>query len=92
MHRYLLPVLLALSILLNASTMIYAASYTFTTIDVPGATRTTALGINDREQIVGWYADASGEIHGYLLDEGQFTTIDVPGATETLAVGINLRG
>jgi uncharacterized membrane protein len=66
--------------------------YTFTTIDVSGATHNAALGINGCGQIVGWYLDASGEGHGYLLDKGQFITVDVPGATGTQANGINLHG
>src|SRR5262249_25010782 len=55
--------------------------YDFTTIDVPGATSTEALGINASGQIVGQYDDASGTTHGYLLCKGKYTTLDVPGAT-----------
>src|SRR5229473_1876321 len=33
----------------------HAALYAFATIDVPGATRTVSLGINDRREIVGWF-------------------------------------
>jgi uncharacterized membrane protein len=40
---------------------------TFTAIDVPGATRTSALGINARGQIVGFY-DVSGTEHGFLAE------------------------
>src|SRR5438093_1446338 len=67
-------------------------AFTFTTIDVPGATLTNAIGINARGQIVGAYADAGGAFHGFLLDGGTFTTIDVPGATFSAAFGINNRG
>jgi hypothetical protein len=68
-------------------------SYSFTTIDVPGASFfTSALGINSSGQIVGGFGDATGT-HGYFLDVGgRFTTIDVPGAALTLAVGINDSG
>ena len=66
--------------------------YTFTTIDVSGATHNVALGINGCGQIVGWYLDANGEGHGYLLDKGQFTTIDAPGASFTQPNRINLLG
>jgi probable HAF family extracellular repeat protein len=67
---------------------------TFTPIEVPGATFTTAIGINARGQIVGGFRDAGGTIHGFLLDKGVFTQIDVdvPGATRTEATGINARG
>jgi uncharacterized membrane protein len=37
-----------------------------TTIDVPGAMRTIAFGINERGDIVGGYADGAG-FHGFLL-------------------------
>jgi uncharacterized membrane protein len=39
----------------------------FTTIDVPGATASAAIGINARREIVGYSFDASGSGHGYLL-------------------------
>ena len=53
----------------------------FTTIDVPGALRTSAFGINARGDIAGGYTDTSGELHGYLLsreeqDEDDNETIE----------------
>ena len=71
----------------------------FTTIDppataIPGIVRgfasgarlgSAAFGINNRGQIVGFYADTGGRIHGYLLDKGVYTTIDAPGAINTAA-------
>ena len=39
----------------------------FTTIDVPGAVRTEAYGINENGQIVGFYFDGA-RFHGFLLD------------------------
>jgi probable HAF family extracellular repeat protein len=83
--------LVTIGALLAALSSIHAASYTFTTIDVPGALATYAYGINDRNQIVGSYFDGFRN-HGYLWDEGVFTTIDVPGAQTTFAYGINARG
>ena len=47
-----------------------AAQGTFTTIDVPGAVRTVANGINARGDIVGRYDSADGLRHGYLLRQG----------------------
>ena len=68
----------------------------FTTIDPPGASGafTVATGINDREQIVGYYLDAGGTSHGFLRDKkGVFTTIDHPdGIGKTVALDINNRG
>jgi len=69
-----------------------AAGYTFTTIDVPGASLTYAYDINNVGQIVGFYDDDSGD-HGFLRDAaGRVTTIDGPGAISTEATGINDAG
>ena len=78
------------------------SSGTFTAIDFPGATATTALGISDGGDIVGSYVvivDASMKpptvaVHGYVLSKGVFTTVDVPfaGATGSQAFGINEQG
>ena len=38
---------------------------TFTTIDVPGATRTEAVSVNDRGEVAGSYTDGSGT-HAFL--------------------------
>ena len=83
-----------------------AQSFNFTTIDVPcaacpgGIARTTSVqGINPAGDMAGFYVDAVGKSHGYLLSGGQFTTIDVPGALvgvagtlPTVARGINPAG
>src|SRR5205807_1630691 len=67
--------------------------YAFTTIDVPGATGTTASGINGTGQIVGTFVDTGGVSHGFLRDAGgTFYAIDVPGAPSTTASGINSTG
>jgi probable HAF family extracellular repeat protein len=66
------------------------ANYAFTPLDVPGssASSTSANGMNDSGQIVGYYAGPTGN-HGFLLDHGNLTTLDVPGSTSTEAWGIN---
>ena len=68
----------------------------FTTIDPPGASGelTVAIGINDHRQIVGYYVDACGTLHGFLRDrKGVFTTIDHPDSPlGTAALDINNRG
>lgn len=65
---------------------------TFTTIDVPAAAYTFALGINTAGDIVGTYGDAAGHQHGYLLKNSVFTTIDFPGATDTALFDLNDKG
>jgi probable HAF family extracellular repeat protein len=37
-----------------------------TTFDPKGSTDTTPTAINDKGEITGWYADASGQLHGFL--------------------------
>jgi probable HAF family extracellular repeat protein len=68
--------------------------YSFTTIDVPGATGTAPEGINNAGQIVGFDGDTVGTQHGFLLSGGIYTPIDVPGALPgtTRAFGINDAG
>jgi probable HAF family extracellular repeat protein len=56
---------------------------TFTSFDFPGATSTTAWGINADGAVVGAYVDSAGKQHGFLLSGGDFTTIDYPGALST---------
>jgi uncharacterized membrane protein len=60
--------------------------------DVPGSLATAPLGFNNRGQVVGFYSDADGAVHGFLLDEGHFTTLDVPGFATTMAWAINDKG
>jgi probable HAF family extracellular repeat protein len=91
MHRSLLSAVLSLSVVFSTIVAAQDASYTFTTIDVPGAVVTAAFGINNRGQIVGVFGDATGG-HGFLWDGATFTTIDVPGATATFARGVNAAG
>lgn len=43
-----------------------AQAFTFTTIAVPDATETYAYGINAAGQIVGFYVDDQGNIHGFV--------------------------
>lgn len=52
--------------------------YSFTTFDVPypGAFQTTPGGINDNEQIAGFYLTGGLASHGFLLNDGAFSTYD----------------
>lgn len=86
--------ILSLGLILGVAPSASAVTYTFTTIDVPGADRTEAYGINNSGQIVGFFFDATG-IHGFLKDGNSFTTInlpDVPIGGFTEAFGINGLG
>src|SRR5258708_35372287 len=66
----------------------------FNTFDDPSASTgtTQAFGVNDTDQIVGSYSNASGS-HGFLESGGMYTTLDDPLATTgTTAQGINATG
>ncbi|MCE9527113.1 MAG: hypothetical protein K8R36_13790 [Planctomycetales bacterium] len=58
----------------------------------PGAWLTEATGINNAGMVVGFFIDADGQAHGFVLREGKYTTYDYPGATRTLLTRINDRG
>jgi uncharacterized membrane protein len=97
MKRFLFG-LVALALVISVASQAMAQpSYLYTTFDVPGATDTFALGINDSGLIVGYYLlDTGGpvsEVHGFMLDDqGNYTTLDAPGAALTVAIGINASG
>src|SRR5713226_1609014 len=85
------PYFLALSFVLGVAAKGLAETGGFTTIDFPGATFNSAVGINSRGDIVGQY-NTPGRVHGYVWREGEFTSIDFPGATFSLSRGITPRG
>lgn len=78
----------------NAKALAQDVTGTFVPIEVPGATFTAARAITADGRIVGFFTDANGLTHGFLLVEGCFTSIDVPvpGARSTTALGINSSG
>ena len=83
---------MALGLALTAfASSVSAAPYTFTTLNVSGASSTEAVGINNAGQVVGFFADSRG-VHGFINTSGTFTTLDVPGASFTQARGINNAG
>jgi probable HAF family extracellular repeat protein len=65
---------------------------TYTSLDVPGAVFTAADDINNLGQVVGWFRDAAGKTHGFVLDNGTYAAIDFPGAEFTSVYGINAHG
>jgi hypothetical protein len=54
------------AVLILVGTPATARAFTFTTVDVPGATSTEASGINPEGQIVGNYTDAASTLHGFV--------------------------
>ena len=96
MPHHQFRMLLILGLLLSGLSVARAASYTFTTLDVPGALHTQAWGINDRGHIAGLYVDnsANQDNHGFLYDGSRFTPLNVPfpGTILTRALGISNPG
>jgi len=65
-------------------------SFTYTTIDYPGAIETFLEAINNSGHIAGYYANqGSTAYHSFVYYGGTFTNIDFPNAIWTVAQGIN---
>ncbi len=64
---------------------------TYVPLDFPAASSTTATGVNNHSDVVGYYSLGTS-VHGFLFSGGVFTTIDVPGAQATLTGGVNDSG
>lgn len=66
----------------------------YTLIDVPGAFSTRGRGLNDLNQVVGYYLDQTGEFHGFVWNDGAFFTFDLPDLENVIPFphGINNRG
>src|SRR5258708_37299528 len=92
MRRQRQPYLLAIGLLLSASSNVFGQGGTFTASDFPGATTTQAWGITANGDIVGFYVSADKATHGFLKSRGEFSSIDFPGAAYTDALGISPRG
>jgi len=65
------------------------ATGVFTAIRIPGDVSTTAAGINNLGDIVGFGTDAAGTTSSWLLHNGHLTTYQFPGESNTTALGIN---
>lgn len=92
LRKFAVLVLIVGAVALLAGGLEAQQSFTFATIDFPESVLTHALGIGPGGDIVGYYRDAAGKTHGFLLSHGQFTSIDYPGAIYTDARGISPGG
>jgi probable HAF family extracellular repeat protein len=63
----------------------------FTTLSMPGARVTYAVGINNAGDVTGWYYDANGVQHDFLYRNGSYITLPPPsyGASVIYPMGIN---
>src|SRR6516225_9568299 len=69
-----------------------AAHGKYTTIDVPGATATNAISINDFGMVVGSYTDTQGVSHGFIDRHAVFTTVNDPHAGTASGQGTSVNG
>jgi probable HAF family extracellular repeat protein len=95
--RRLIPLFSLLAAPLVASTlMASSASAQWSAIELgvlAGGTWSDALGINDRQQIVGVGGTASGATHALLWQHGMVTDLGVlPGGGSSIAHAINKHG
>src|SRR6516165_10389600 len=80
-HRMLLIAGAASALAVMPAAASAAASHgKYTTIDVPGATATNAISVNDFGVVVGSYTDTPGVSHGFIDRHGVFTTVNDPQA------------
>lgn len=63
--------------------------YNYASIAFPGASLTSATGINNSNVIVGYYFDSADVVHGFVYRQGQYIAVNVPGATTTEVLGVN---
>jgi len=65
----------------------------FQVINIPAAIGgAQATGINNSQQVSGFYIDSNGVNHGFLLSAGLLVTLDAPGSIFTQALGLNNKG
>jgi hypothetical protein len=83
---------LTLSYAALAASQDQPSTYTYKSIDVPGAAGTQAFGNNNRGQIVGDYSDSVQLQNGFLDTKGVFTTINCVLENETVLTSINKKG
>ena len=71
---------------------IYDEGGVFLTITLPGGASGQATGINNLQQVCGFYFDKKGVSHGFLLNAGSLTTLSFPESAGTMALGLNTKG
>jgi hypothetical protein len=64
----------------------------FESFNIPGSTSAQATGINNAENVCGFFVDAKGVNHGWVLIKGHFNILNFPGSTGTQAFGLNNKG
>lgn len=68
------------------------AGNVYEVLTIPHSTSAQATGINNQSSVCGFYVDAGGVNHGWLLVQGTFTVLDFPMSTGSQALGVNGNG
>lgn len=79
---------LAVLSLFSVSETYAAQSYSYTSIEYPGAVSTSVSGINNLGHVAGSYDDGTAT-HGFLFDGKKYTKIDYPGAPNSVLRNLN---
>ena len=66
--------------------------YSFFTVPGSEVNGASVGGLNDWDQISGYYVDDTGNPHGFVKSGTNYTTLDVPGAAYTIGGAINNQG
>jgi len=66
--------------------------YSFFTVPGSEVNGASVGGLNDWDQISGYYVNSTGTPHGFVKNGSNYTTLTVPGAAYTIANGINNEG
>ena len=66
--------------------------YSFFTVPGSEVNGASVGGLNDWDQISGYYVDDTGTPHGFVKNGTHYTTLTVPGAIYTIGNGINNEG
>ncbi|WP_165246356.1 HAF repeat-containing PEP-CTERM protein [Paludisphaera soli] len=91
--RRILPIYLVLTAsVLPWSVPVARGGFAYTTLRPTGSVNGFAYGINDRGDIVGNYATAGGESHGFLLSGGAYSTVSYGLLYGTSVAGVNDAG
>ncbi|HEY4932689.1 MAG TPA: PEP-CTERM sorting domain-containing protein [Terriglobales bacterium] len=78
---------------LQRSYMVSGTTFTYLDGFLPvGTQNNQAVGINNAGLVVGFYADSTGVLHGYLFNGSSAMTLDFLGGQGTQAFGINNKG
>jgi hypothetical protein len=80
----------------------FAQSFTYRTIDIPGANETQVRGVNSSGEIVGFYKNTSCTetqiqfpncpVQGFKITNGVITTLQLPNSIWTAIMGVNDYG